>query len=138
MIPAPGVSVLDQLQRTPDMLSADWIRAGSRWSDPVNWRELADRFLFHDVAPPILEWAHSTIRPMRLDGAAREPLASSSIAPVRSLCVVCSGDRTINPDWQQRVWRQRAPNGLMKVLDAGHCPHVSMPRETAGEILEAM
>lgn len=134
-IPAPGFSMLDQLQKDPEMLSAEWLRAGPSWSDPANWRELADRFLFHDVAPSLLDWAHSTIRVMRLDAAAREPFRPSSVAPVRSLCVICSGDRTINPDWQKRVWRERAPGAPMKILGSGHCPYVSIPRETADAIL---
>jgi pimeloyl-ACP methyl ester carboxylesterase len=135
MIPAPGSSVMDQLQSEPDMLHPDWLRAGSQWSDSARWRELADHFLFQDVALSVREWAYSTIRPMRLDAAGKEPLSLSAIARVRSLLVVCQRDRTINPKWQERVWRTRAAEkGQLRHLDAGHCPHISTPRETAAEI----
>jgi pimeloyl-ACP methyl ester carboxylesterase len=135
VIPVAGMSVMQQIESDPEMLSSEWVSAGPRWSDPANWRELAERFLFHDVVADDREWAYSTLRPMRLDAAFREPLTFSNQPDVRSLCVIAVRDRTINPKWQERVWRARGA-GTISLLHStsGHCPHVSTPREIASKI----
>ena len=45
VIPVPGLSVMDQFAASPDMFDPEWVRAGPRWSDPANWRELAEATL---------------------------------------------------------------------------------------------
>jgi pimeloyl-ACP methyl ester carboxylesterase len=136
LIPASGISVIDQFQRDPGMLDPEWVRAGSRWADPSNWRALADEFLFHDVLLSAREAAYSTIRPMRIDAALREPFTFQAGAIPRSLCIVASLDRTIQPEWQRQTWRERNEGQLIGV-GGGHCPHISTPRETANAILLA-
>jgi pimeloyl-ACP methyl ester carboxylesterase len=136
VIPVSGMSVMDQFAASPDMFDPEWVRAGPRWSDPANWRELADRFLFHDVLDSVREWAHSTVRPMRIETALREPLDATEGGSVRSLCVPASRDRAINPEWQNRIWKERAM-GLLSGTSTGHAPHVASPRETAAAIESA-
>jgi len=127
MIPAPGVTPLEQLQREPDMLNPAWVQVGRNWPDH------ADDFLFHDVIISQREWAHSTLRPMRVDGMLREQLAVASIAPVPSLCIICGRDKTMNPDWQERAWLERGA-GMLRRMDTGHCPHLASPRHVASHI----
>ncbi len=134
MIPKPGMSAMEQYEEDPAMLNAAWVAAGPRWSDPANWRALADEFLFHDVLLSNREWAYSTLRPMRIEGALREPLAPSTAIPDLSMCVVAGSDRTIDPEWQRKTWQELDLVTIVNV-NAGHCPHVSSPRETAGAIL---
>lgn len=136
LVPTVGRSAIDQFQNNPDMFDPEWVRVGAKWFDPGSWRELSDRFLFHDVPLSLLEWAHSTIWPMRIDSALREPLSVDVVAPVRATYVVCSLDRTINPEWQERSLRGRGYDAIVR-LDAGHCPHISVPQETARAIIDA-
>src|SRR5438093_1211621 len=131
MITAPGLTALEQFEREPEILHADWVQAGRQWS-----RDVAERFLFHDVVFSMREWAHSTVRLMRIDGMLRERFTGSTITPVPSLCIVCDRDRTINPQWEERAWRERT-DAMLRRIDAGHCPHVSTPRQTAGAIMFA-
>ena len=133
VIPEPGLNVIQQFEKDHSMLLPDWVAAGAQWSDPSRWRELADRFLFHDVLLTEREWAHSTIRPMRLDAAFREPFEGQSFAPVRSLCAVAIHDKTINPEWQKQVWFKNGP-ALMPMMGTGHCPHIASPLETVTSI----
>lgn len=118
------------------MLDPEWARAGSRWADPSNWCTLADEFLFHDVLLSARETAYATIRPMRIDAALREPFTFQPGAIPRSLCAVASLDRTVDPAWQRRTWLERGEGQLIGV-GAGHCPHISTPRETAAFIMMA-
>ena len=58
VIPRLGISFLEQLQSEPEMINAAWIGKDPRLP------AVADEFLFHDVPPERLEWAHSTMRVM--------------------------------------------------------------------------
>jgi pimeloyl-ACP methyl ester carboxylesterase len=133
VIPEPGCNVIEQFEKDRSMLFPDWVSAGAQWSDPAKWHDLAEKFLFHDVLLSEREWAHSTIRPMRLDAAFRETFTGESFAPVRSVCAVANRDRTINPEWQRRVWLEKGP-AIMPLLGTGHCPHVASPLETVMSI----
>ena len=135
MIPEAGLTAMEQFERDPSIMSAEWIEAGPRWRDPANWRELADRFLFHDVVRRQREWAYSTMRLTRFDGALREVSPGPLPEGVRAMNVVCELDRTIRADWQRSIWKE--PDPSLRRMQAGHCPHLSTPRETAGAILLA-
>ncbi len=137
-IPRPGLSLLEQATAMPEMFNPAWVEAGPRWRDPQNWQTLAAEFLFHDLSEEKMSWAQSTIRPMRIDGAVRERFpASFSVNPVPSTCIVCAMDRTVNPIWQQKSWTALMGTAPL-MLSAGHCPQVSVPRETAFAILSAV
>lgn len=133
VLPLPGASIIDQVRAEPDMMCADWRAAGTRWIEPRDWPELAARFLFHDVPAERLAWAQTTVHPMRTDAALRTPAGNWGTAE-RRICVIATLDRTINPLWQERAWRERT--GTAPVLvEAGHCPHVSVPEAVADIIL---
>ncbi|HKB80867.1 MAG TPA: alpha/beta hydrolase, partial [Thermoanaerobaculia bacterium] len=131
-----GLSVTEQIQKNPDMLDPEWLAASKEWRDPQKWLALADRFLFPDERPEDMEWAHSTLRPMRLDGLAKDPLPPDAQFPP-SACIIATLDRTINPAWQERVWREKNYGRLIR-MESGHCPQMSRPGETAKLILEAV
>jgi len=138
VIPQPGVSLVEQFTRDSSMLAADWVAAGRQWFERTEWRDLADHYLFHDMPVAEREFAHTTVQPMRTDGAVREPSPIDTPVPVPSICVIATQDRTVVPSWQERVWRERAPGQPIVYIDAGHCPHVSRPRESAEAILKAL
>ncbi len=110
------------------MFTPEWIAASRRWLEPSEWHALADEFLFHDCDDDVRAWAHTTVRPMRTDAAMNEPLSAALTAD--SVCVISESDRTVNPAWQHRVWRERFASTPI-VLSAGHCPHVSRPADVA-------
>lgn len=137
VLPSPGKSVIEQYTLDPAMLGTEWVRSGRMWSDETKWRELADEFLFHDLPPDDRGWAHSTVQPMRTDSIVREPAPAGAPAPVPSLCIAATLDRTINPLWQRRVWREATGQEVAEI-HAGHCPHVSRPEEVALLIARAV
>lgn len=135
MIPEAGLSAIEQFERDPSILNPEWVAAGPQWRDSANWRDLADRFLFHDVVRTQREWAYSTLRLTHLDGALREVSPGPVPQGVRALNIVCDLDRTISPEWQRRVWKEEQPS--LRRIQGGHCPHASTAWETAGAILFA-
>jgi pimeloyl-ACP methyl ester carboxylesterase len=119
------------------MFNPEWVAPGSGWLDPERWADLADRFLFHDCPEDTRRWARGTVHPMRIEGLLDEPCPMSSLINWPSICLIGSLDRTINPAWQEKVWRERTGKAVIK-LEAGHCPHVSQPAKTADAILSAL
>ena len=113
IIPEPGRSAVEQID----------------WREPSD----ADEFLFHDVVMSQRPFAHSTLRPMRIDGMLRERCDVESIAPVPSLCVVSSWDRMLDPGGQERAWLAHGA-GMFRQMQAGHCPHIASPRHVASDI----
>ncbi|GLY42679.1 alpha/beta hydrolase [Amycolatopsis sp. NBRC 101858] len=96
--------------------------------DPTRDPALADRFLFHDCAPDVREWAHGTLRLFHPPALPAHPAGPAPEIP--STVVVPTADRTLRADWMARAARERL--GVEPVLiDAGHCPHVSRPAELA-------
>lgn len=88
-------------------------------SDPV----ACSYFLFHDCDLATLRWALGTIRLFLPVGVYGERLTASDLP---SIFVVPERDRTLRPEWMTKTARERL--GIEPVIiDAGHCPHVSMP-----------
>jgi pimeloyl-ACP methyl ester carboxylesterase len=87
--------------------------------------------LFHDCDGATLEWALATRRLFLPRAVHRERI---SLAPeLPSTYIVASEDRTIRPDWQRRMARDRL--GVEPIeIPTGHCPNVSQPDRLA-EIL---
>lgn len=105
------------------MFHREWVGV-----DPTRDPALADRFLFHDCAPDVREWAHGTLRLFHPPALPAHPAGPAPEVP--STVVVPTADRTLRPDWMARAARERL--GVEPVeLAAGHCPHVSRPAELA-------
>jgi pimeloyl-ACP methyl ester carboxylesterase len=106
----------------------DWIG-----KDPTD-DAVATAFLYHDCDEPTRAWALS-MRRLFLPSAVYEeriPLAPE----IPSTYIVASYDRTIRPDWQRRMARERLGEDPIE-LPAGHCPNVSQPARLAELLLEA-
>ncbi|MGH2556649.1 MAG: alpha/beta fold hydrolase [Actinomycetota bacterium] len=125
-IPVSGSSFLDQLKPDPTaMFNPDWIG-----QNPFGDDDAARTFLFNDCTPEVAAWALTT----RLDWyPARlyeEPCPLRAWPDVQSTYVVCTEDRTIQPEWSRRAAKERL--GVEAIdIPGGHCPHISRPRELA-------
>ena len=123
-IPDGRRSLADALSDpSSDMFEPEWIGQDPT-ADPV----LAAHFLFHDCTLEALRWGLGTLR--RFVPAV---VYRSVVAPrpaIASTYVVATLDRTIRPAWQRREAVRRLGAKVLEI-DAGHCPHVSRPTETA-------
>jgi Alpha/beta hydrolase family len=101
--------------------------------DPTTDDAVAAAFLYHDCDDATLQWALSTRRLFLPRAVFGERLG---VAPeIPSTYVVAAHDRTIRPEWQRRMARERL--GVEPVeLPTGHCPNVSRPDRLAELLAE--
>ena len=128
-VPDPEASFVEDANRHLRVaFHPDWIG-----KDPTGDDGVAAAFLYHDADEATLEWALSTRRlflPLGLFGQ-RLPLAPE----IPSAYIVAAHDRTIRPEWQRRMARERL--GVEPVeLPSGHCPNVSQPDRLAALLVE--
>jgi pimeloyl-ACP methyl ester carboxylesterase len=103
--------------------------------DPTSDAVLATYFLFHDSDLNTLRWALTTLRLFSSIAAAYAEPPCHDLHAVPSTFLLPRRDRTLQPAWMARVCWERL--GVEPVeLDAGHCPHVSVPAQVADLILD--
>ena len=124
LVPKPGTSIIEQFRAHPEMLNAEWIG-----KNPMD-DDVARRFLFHDCAPNVVDWALTTRELMFAQGAMTEVCPLGIWPSVSSSYVVCAEDRTISPSWSRRTAREQLRVEPLE-LPGGHCPHVSRPAALA-------
>jgi pimeloyl-ACP methyl ester carboxylesterase len=129
-VPDPGASFLEEVaDHGRSAFNPDWIG-----QDPIANDDVAERFLYHDCDRATLEWALRTRRLFVPLGVYRERIDPDNGVP--STYIVATGDRTIRPDWQRFMARERL--GVEPVeIDSGHCPNVSQPEALAAILAEA-
>jgi pimeloyl-ACP methyl ester carboxylesterase len=128
-VPDPDASfVEDSDLHRQAAFNPDWIG-----KDPTEDDAVAATFLYHDCDDATLEWALSTRRLFLPLGVYGERL---SLAPeIPSTYVVAAQDRTIRPEWQRRMARERL--GVEPIESpTGHCPNVSQPDRLAEILVE--
>jgi hypothetical protein len=126
-VPDPDVPFVDDVKANiGEAFDPGWIGV-----DPIEDDAVAETFLYHDCDAETLRWALSTRRAFVPRGAYEErvPLA----AEIPSTYIVATEDRTIQPDWQRRMARERL-NVEPVEIPTGHCPNVSRP-DLLAEIL---
>ena len=124
LVPKLGTSIIEQFRVQPEMLNAEWVG-----KNPMD-DDVARRFLFHDCAPDVIDWALTTRELMYAHGAMTEICPLEIWPNVNSSYVVCAEDRTISPSWSRRTAREQL--GIEPVeLPGGHCPFVSRPAALA-------
>jgi pimeloyl-ACP methyl ester carboxylesterase len=137
LIPKPGASIRDQLTTDPDMLNPEWVATCRAGNDPSTSDEVAIEFLFHDCQPEALSLGMSTRMRMYAEKALTEIFPLKALPDVPSSYIVCSGDRTISPDWSRRMARERL--GVEAVeLPGGHCPYLSRPVQLADALVRTL
>lgn len=129
-VPHPTASLIEEVERRADVAFApDWLG-----NDPTSDRSVAEHFLFHDCDDQTRDWALTTLRLFVPRAAYAERIALG--ATTASTYIVASDDRTIRPEWQRRMARQRLGTEPLEIA-AGHCPHVSRPDHLA-EVLAGL
>jgi Alpha/beta hydrolase family len=101
--------------------------------DPIDDDAVAATFLYHDCDEATLEWALSTRRLFVPRAVYSERI---SLAPdIPSAYIVAGDDRTMRPEWQRRMARERL--GVEPIeIPSGHCPNVSRPDRLAEILVE--
>jgi pimeloyl-ACP methyl ester carboxylesterase len=123
-VPDPAASFAEDTRlHAQGAFDSEWIG-----KDPTEDDAVAATFLYHDCDEATLGWALSTRRlflPLGVYGE-RLPLAPE----IPSTYIVAAYDRTIRPEWQRRMARERL--GVEPVeIPTGHCPNVSRPHRLA-------
>jgi pimeloyl-ACP methyl ester carboxylesterase len=106
----------------------DWIG-----KDPIEDDAAAATFLYHDCDEATLEWALSTRREFVPRAVYDERISLASEIP--STYIVAGKDRTIRPDWQRTMARERLKVEPIEI-PTGHCPNLSRPERLAEILLE--
>ena len=129
-VPDPGASFDEEVERhAAAAFDPDWIG-----KDPVADAAVAARFLYHDCDEATLEWALGTRRLFLPVAAFAERIPREDAIP--STYVVAAHDRTIRPEWQRHMARERL--GVEPVeIATGHCPNVSRPDLLADVLVAA-
>jgi Alpha/beta hydrolase family len=127
-VPDPAVTFVEDVDLHADAFNPDWIGA-----DPIEDAAIAATFLYHDCDEATLEWALSTRRLFTPRAVYAERI---SLAPeIPSTYIVASNDRTIRPEWQRRMARERLDVEPIEI-EAGHCANVSRPDRLAEILLD--
>jgi pimeloyl-ACP methyl ester carboxylesterase len=126
-VPRPEASFAEDVElHATAAFNPDWIG-----KDPIEDDGVAAAFLYHDCDDATMEWALSTRRLFLPRAVYRERLSLATEIP--STYIVAAYDRTIRPEWQRRMARERLRVEPIE-LPTGHCPNVSQPDRLA-EIL---
>lgn len=139
LVPTPGRSFADQINDEADMLNRAYL-AGLSEPDAERRREWIDEdtaraVLFADCEDDIAHAAFERLRPQAMFpyGAAC-PLGE--LPDVPATYVVCRDDRLVNPEWSNRVARDRLHADVVE-LPGSHSPFLSRPAELA-DVLTAL
>jgi len=124
-VPRPGLSLLDQFNNSRDMLNPEWVG-----KDPTRDDQAAMQFLFHDCSPEVARWALTTRRLMNARAAIAEACPLVRYPDTPCSYIVCSEDRTFQPQWSRRVAREVLGVEATE-LPGGHCPYMSRPERLA-------
>lgn len=101
--------------------------------DPTVDDEVAAEFVYHDCDQATLAWALSTRRAFVPRAVYHERILLAREIP--STYIVASEDRTIRPEWQRRMARERL--GVQPIeIESGHCPNVSQPDRLAAILVD--
>jgi pimeloyl-ACP methyl ester carboxylesterase len=123
-VPNPHASLLEEVRSNPtEAFNPDWIG-----KDPIKDSSVAINFLYHDCDKATIDWALTTRRLFMPSAVYNQRIALDHDIP--SSYIVASGDRTIRPDWQRRMARERLRIEPIEIA-TGHCPHVSDPEHLA-------
>ena len=139
-IPEPGLSLIDQWQAAPDMVSSDfadgWLQGLSEPDEQMRnvWVDFdfAQRVFYADCDDATVAAAIDHLRPQ----AAHPWMAPCSLTehpPVSCTSVVCSDDRVVNPVWSKRI----ASDIGAEIVDlpGHHSPMLAQPWAVADVLL---
>ena len=132
LVPIPGVSLVEQLQREPDMLGANYTDGlGDDAEGRGGWEDLdlARHFMYADCTDEDAEVALTRLRRQALSPYP-VPCPLDAFPDVPATYVVCTEDRLVNPDWSRRVASERLGAEVTE-LPGSHSPFWSRPEAVA-------
>ncbi len=101
--------------------------------NPIEDDDVATAFLYHDCDQATLAWALATRRAFVPRAVYHERIELAHEIP--STYIVATEDRTIRPEWQRRMARERLRVEPTEIA-AGHCPNVSQPDRLAAILVD--
>jgi pimeloyl-ACP methyl ester carboxylesterase len=136
LIPQPGLSLADQLERDPGIFAPGFgegvARDGQGRSYWVDEDAAADAF-YGDCPRQLASWALARLRPQaRLPSI--EPCPLAEWPAVESVSLFASGDAAISPDWSRCAARERLGANTVE-LPGDHSPFLGRPGELAEMLL---
>lgn len=127
-VPDSLASFMEEVRANPtEIFNPGWIG-----KDPTNDSSVAINFLYHDCDQATIDWALTTCRLFVPMAVYNQRIVLDDDIP--SNYIVASKDRTIRPDWQRRMARERLRVEPLEIA-MGHLPHVSAPERLA-ELLD--
>jgi hypothetical protein len=119
-VPDPAATFAEEVAlRAEAAFNPEWIG-----KDATNDADVATRFVYHDCEAETLDWALTTRRLFLPRAVYDEKIDPDNSIP--STYIVATEDRTIRPDWQRRMARERLGVEPIEIA-TGHCPNVSQP-----------
>jgi Alpha/beta hydrolase family len=128
-VPSLHASAIEEMRaNSAEKFNPDWIG-----KDPTKDPSVAINFLYHDCNEATIEWALTTRRLFMPSAVYNQRIPLDDDIP--SSYIVASEDRTIRPDWQRRMARERLRVNPLEIA-TGHLPHVSAPEKLAQLLAE--
>ena len=91
--------------------------------------DTAKDVVFNQARREVAQAAVDQFRPMALGLGSTTTVTAAGWRDIPSTYVICSNDRSLQPDAQRRWAAQRATESIELPYD--HCPQISSPREIA-------
>ncbi|HMI28509.1 MAG TPA: DUF1932 domain-containing protein [Gaiellaceae bacterium] len=111
-VPDPDASFSEEVaQHAESAFNPEWIG-----KDPTADDTVATSFLYHDCDQPTIDWALTTRRLFLPVAAFNERISLNNEIP--STYIVATEDRTIRPDWQRRMARERLRSSRLRFQPA--------------------
>ncbi len=136
LLPQPGLSLVDQLEREPGIFVAGFGEGIARDEQGRSyWRDedAATDDLYGDCPRQLASWAVAHLRPQaRLPSV--EPCPLSAWPAVESVSLYASGDAAISPDWSRGAAHERLGATTVE-LPGDHSPFLGRPGELAEVLL---
>jgi pimeloyl-ACP methyl ester carboxylesterase len=135
-VPEPGRTFVDQMQRHPDMVDANWAgglsdpdeQLRTRWVDS----ELARHFFYDDCDEHVAMAAFERLRPQAA-AVFTAPLPLAEYPAVARTYVVCADDRLVSPSYQRSL--AQTLDADVVELPGSHSPMLSRPSAVADILL---
>lgn len=135
LLPEPGISFADQLDRDPSILGPAAGGTARDDRDRSYWpnERTAIAAFYHDCEPDLARRAYSRLRHQaRKPSVEPSPLGRWPQVPITS--VLCRDDRVTSPEWSRRAAHERL--GVEPIeLPGGHSPFLSQPGHLAELLL---
>lgn len=135
LLPVPGLSLVDQLRREPEIFVPGFDQGVAR--DELGrsyWRDSDDaiELLYGDCPRQLASWAAARLRP-QARAASVEPCPLAAWPAVESASLFATDDAAISPEWSRTATPARLKIAPVE-LPGGHSPFLSRP----GELAEAL